>query len=169
MIRSGNRAHLKFSHVFEVGSKVEKLFEQWVKKEGGEGLVIRNETAGIFKVKPLHTLDAVVVGFTESINEREGLLHDLLLAVRRADGTFQILTRVGGGFSEDERRVFLSDLKDITADAPITDKADEGETVTIAAVFTDVGTLDTHTASIDWGDGTVTDGPVTRWERATVF
>jgi PKD repeat protein len=33
-------------------------------------------------------------------------------------------------------------------------------TVDIAATFNDLGTLDTHTASIDWGDGHVTDGTV---------
>ena len=32
----------------------------------------------------------------------------------------------------------------------------EGEDVTITGSFTDVGTLDIHTAVIDWGDGTVT-------------
>lgn len=31
-----------------------------------------------------------------------------------------------------------------------------GQTVTLAADFSDVGVLDTHTATIDWGDGTVT-------------
>lgn len=93
------------------------LFEEWVENEGGEGLVVRSDTAGMFKVKPRHTLDAIVVGFTESTEEREGLLHDLLLAIRRTDGAFQILTRVGGGFSEEERRTFLSDLKDITVES----------------------------------------------------
>ncbi len=96
---------------------IQKLFEQWVEEEGGEGLVVRSETAGMFKIKPRHTLDAVVVGFTESVDDREGMLHDLLLAVRRGDETLQILTRVGGGFSEEQRREFLSDLKDITVES----------------------------------------------------
>ena len=34
------------------------------------------------------------------------------------------------------------------------DEIDEGETATVSATFIDPGTLDTHTASIDWGDGT---------------
>jgi hypothetical protein len=33
-----------------------------------------------------------------------------------------------------------------------------GQTVTATATYTDVGTLDTHTVSIDWGDGTTTVG-----------
>ena len=37
---------------------------------------------------------------------------------------------------------------------------DEGDTVSLAATFTDAGVLDTHTATIDWGDGTVEAGVV---------
>src|SRR5262249_2245410 len=38
--------------------------------------------------------------------------------------------------------------------------AREGETVAVTAAFADPGTLDTHTATIDWGDGTVESGVV---------
>lgn len=93
-------------------SEVDQQFEEWVEQQGAEGLVVRSDEAGMFKVKPRHTLDAVVVGFTESTDERQGMLHDLLLAVMRPDGTFHILSRVGGGFSDDLRRQLLSDLKD---------------------------------------------------------
>ncbi|WP_254511035.1 ATP-dependent DNA ligase [Anatilimnocola floriformis] len=93
--------------------EIRKLFADWVEDSGDEGLVVRSDTAGIFKIKPRHNLDAVVVGFTESVDDRRGMLHDLLLAVKRHDNTLQILTRVGGGFSDDVRREMLSDLKDM--------------------------------------------------------
>src|SRR5262249_14783956 len=32
--------------------------------------------------------------------------------------------------------------------------SNEGDTVTVHGTYTDVGTLDTHTVTIDWGDGT---------------
>jgi ATP dependent DNA ligase C terminal region/ATP dependent DNA ligase domain len=92
---------------------IEQLFKKWVEDEGAEGVVVRSDNAGLFKVKPRHTLDAVVVGFTESVDDRAGMMHDLLLAVMREDGTLQILCRVGGGFSDDLRRSMLSDLKDM--------------------------------------------------------
>ncbi len=41
---------------------VEKRFEDWVDKENAEGLVVRSDTAGLFKVKPRHTIDAAVIG-----------------------------------------------------------------------------------------------------------
>lgn len=91
---------------------VARLFHQWVETEGAEGLVVRSDTAGTFKIKCRQTLDAAVIGFTEGTDERQGLLHDLLVAVMRGDGTLQVLTRVGGGFSDDERRSLLCDLKD---------------------------------------------------------
>ena len=92
---------------------IEKIFSEWVEGEDAEGLVVRNDSIGQFKVKPRHTLDAVVVGFTESTDDRAGMLHDFLVAVMREDGSFHILTRVGGGFSEEQRRSMLSDLKDM--------------------------------------------------------
>jgi hypothetical protein len=96
---------------------VQKIYKKWVEEEDAEGVVVRSETAGTFKVKPRHNLDAVVVGFTESVDERQGMLHDLLLAVMRRDGALQVLTRVGGGFNEEERRAMLSDLKDMVVES----------------------------------------------------
>ena len=92
---------------------IEKQFKKWVEGEDAEGLVVRSDSVGLFKVKPRHTLDAVVIGFTESTDDRAGMLHDLLLAVMRHDGTMHILCRVGGGFNEEQRRTMLSDLKDM--------------------------------------------------------
>jgi hypothetical protein len=49
-----------------------------------------------------------------------------------------------------------------TLDAGIDQIIDEGQTVSLApATFNDKGTLDTHTAIIDWGEGTVDVGVVT--------
>jgi hypothetical protein len=97
--------------------EIEKCFEEWVVKEGAEGVVARSDTAGLFKIKPRHTLDVAVIGFTESVGDREGMLHDLLYAVMRKDGSLQVLSRVGGGFDDNQRRGFLADLKDITVDS----------------------------------------------------
>ena len=97
--------------------EIERQFEKWVENEGSEGLVVRSDTAGNFKIKPRHTLDAVVIGFTESTEDRQGMLHDLLLGLCRRDGSIQVLGRVGGGFSDDDRRTMLSDLNDMVVDS----------------------------------------------------
>jgi len=114
--------HGELAHAVEAKSvktidEIQKLFETWVVKEGAEGLVARSDAAGQFKVKPRHTLDLAVLGFTESTDERQGMLHDILLGVQRADSTLQVLGRVGGGFTDDQRREMLSDLKDMAVDS----------------------------------------------------
>jgi Ca2+-binding RTX toxin-like protein len=50
----------------------------------------------------------------------------------------------------------------LTTSADEVGDAKEGEKVWISASFKDVGKLDTHTAVIDWGDGTTSAGQVTK-------
>jgi hypothetical protein len=52
-----------------------------------------------------------VIGFSEGIDDRKGLLHDLLVAVIRDDGTYHEFARVGGGFTDDDRKRIPSELK----------------------------------------------------------
>jgi hypothetical protein len=89
-----------------------KQFRAWT-DDGYEGIVLCSDIAGSYKIKPRHSIDAVVIGFTEATDDRRGMIHDLLVALMRADGTFHVLGRVGSGFSEDERREFLCDLQDL--------------------------------------------------------
>jgi ATP dependent DNA ligase-like protein len=97
--------------------QVRELYERWVEKEGAEGLVARSDAAGSFKIKPRHNLDVAVIGFSESTGDRAGLLHDMLVAVMRREGTLHVLGRVGGGFTDEQRKEMLSDLKDMAADS----------------------------------------------------
>ncbi len=88
-----------------------KQYTKWVDEEGAEGVVVRSDSAGVFKIKPRHTLDLAVVGFSEGIDDRAGMLHSMLLAVIRKDGSFQIVSRVGGGFSDEQRVDILKRLQ----------------------------------------------------------
>ena len=105
------RVQLPEAHWLKDGGEIAKQFDVWV-ATNAEGLIVRSEGAGSFKVKPRHNLDAVVIGFTEGVDDRHGMIHDLLLAVMRQDGFLQVLGHVGGGFTVAERRAFLGDLKD---------------------------------------------------------
>lgn len=113
----GERIHPVEAKTAKDAGEIGKIFEEWVEKEGSEGLVVRSDTAGIFKIKPRHSIDVAVLGFTESLADRQGMLHDLLMGVQRDDGTLQVLGRVGGGFTEDQRREMLSDLKDMVVES----------------------------------------------------
>jgi hypothetical protein len=113
----GAQAHLVEGLWVKSVEEVEKKFEQWAETEGSEGIVVRSDAAGIFKVKPRHTVDACVVGFTEGTEDRKGMIHDLLVALMRDDGSFHLFARVGGGFTDDDRRSFFSDLKDMAVES----------------------------------------------------
>jgi len=102
-----------------VGDKnaVFKQFEQWVDKEGGEGVVVRSDSLGIYKIKKKHTLDLAILGFSTGIDDRSAMLHSLLLAIVRDDNAFQVVARTGGGFSDDQRVSLLKRLEQDVADS----------------------------------------------------
>jgi len=109
---AGQRSTVVESVWLKDGFEIEAQFRNWV-DQGAEGAVVRSDTFGLFKLKPRHSIDAAVIGFTEGTDDRRGMVHDMLLALVRADGCLHVLGHVGGGFSTDERRGFLSDLKDM--------------------------------------------------------
>jgi ATP-dependent DNA ligase len=108
---NGDRVHPVETIIGEGSKAVLSQFKKWVDGEGAEGVVARSDTAGVFKVKPRHTIDLAAIGFTEGLDDRSGLLHDVMLAVVRQDGTFHIIGRVGGGFSDDQRAEILQRLE----------------------------------------------------------
>jgi hypothetical protein len=116
LFRGGKRVGPVEAVALRDAAAVERQFRTWV-GQGAEGAVVRSDAVGLFKIKPRHTIDAAVIGFTAGSDDREGMIHDLLLALMRPDGTFHVLGRVGGGFSNDDRRHFLSDLKDLAAES----------------------------------------------------
>jgi len=125
IFKKGKRIHPVDTIVATDRKTVLKQFKKWVLDEGEEGIVVRSDTAGVYKIKPRHSLDLAVIGFTESIDDRAGLLHDLLLAVVRPSGNFQLVSRVGGGFTEEDRanilkklskRVVDSDFREVNSD-----------------------------------------------------
>lgn len=96
----------------ESAEDVIETYDEWVASGGEEGIVVRAEGSGTFKVKPKHTIDAVIVGFSEATGDRQGMVHDLLVALVRQDGAYHVLGHVGSGISDEERATLLSDLKD---------------------------------------------------------
>ena len=65
--------------------EVEDIYGEWVVGEGAEGIVVHSELPIVWKVKPRHTVDAAVIGFTVGDNG----VRDLMFAVRHEDGKYQ--------------------------------------------------------------------------------
>lgn len=121
----GTRIHPVDTVAGENAKAILTKFKDWVLEGGAEGVVARSPTAGVYKVKPRHSLDLAVVGFSEGMEDRAGMIHDILVAVVRPSGRFQLVAKVGGGYSDEERlslfkdlskRVAESDFKEVNSD-----------------------------------------------------
>ena len=107
----GKRVHPPEFKVADTTDAIMELFTDWVIGEGAEGIVVRHDRAGWFKVKSRHNIDVAIIGYSEGTENRKGMLHDLLVAVVRNDGTFHELARVGGGFTEEDRKTIADEMK----------------------------------------------------------
>jgi hypothetical protein len=107
----GKLAHSAEHLVANKTDDISDAFTNWVIGEGAEGIVVRHDRLGYYKIKLRHNLDAAIIGFSEGSDKRKGMLHDLLVAVMREDGTYHETARVGGGFSEEDRRIIFDELK----------------------------------------------------------
>lgn len=95
-----------------VSSKAEvvNVFNEWVTEQGSEGLVVHCELPFVYKVKPRHTIDAAIIGYTLGEDEHETVVRDILLAVMTEDGHLQQFAVTGNGFNDQLRHDLLQRL-----------------------------------------------------------
>lgn len=86
-----------------------------------EGIIVRAGNNIIYKVKKVHHLDLVVLGYAESTGDREGFLRELLLGFALGEGRYQIVTKCGSGFSEDERKSLLQQFEKLQVESEYTE------------------------------------------------
>ena len=94
-------------------SGVEKVCSRWVDDEGAEGLVVHSDSDTVWKVKPRHTIDAAVVGYTTG----DQGLRDLLVAVRQECGKYQVFGVCANGFEDSQRAEFVGKLEGLAVDS----------------------------------------------------
>ena len=93
------------------------LFDYYNKivAKGHEGIIIRNsETFRGYKVKPIHTIDCVIIGVVEGVegsNISPGMLSSALVAVQDSNGRYIILSKVGSGLTDEYRKQIWSLIK----------------------------------------------------------
>ena len=78
-------------------------WQEWVASKKAEGLVVRNETGKIFKIKPTVTIDLVVIAFGERTIGEIRQVRELTVGLARDDGTLQVVGTVSNGLSETDR------------------------------------------------------------------
>ncbi len=79
--------------------EVQEIYDEWVVGEGAEGLVVHSESPMVWKVKPRHTIDAAVIGYTTA----DRGIRDLMFAVRRPDGLYQMFVLGSTGLTDEQR------------------------------------------------------------------
>ena len=89
-------------------SEVVALFDEWVVKEGAEGLVVRGDAPISFKIKQHLTLDMVVTGY--SVRDDGSGVRELQLALIDDQNHFRVVGVTGNGMSDKDREHLLSVL-----------------------------------------------------------
>ena len=111
IFNDGSRIHSIESKTVSSRKEIEEYYKQAVITDKHEGVIVKSAEGMIYKIKPSVTLDAVIIGYVESEDEREGMLREVLVAMLTKDNCYQITAKIGNGFSDDERKALLKKLE----------------------------------------------------------
>ncbi len=111
VLAAGTLAHAVPVTMVHTVDDVVAAYQRHVVDAGGEGLVLHAADRRVYKLKPVVTLDAVVVGYTATDAGVTDLLLGLLPLDQPEDGlAVQLIGRVDVGFRADERRQLVTTL-----------------------------------------------------------
>lgn len=111
LLKTGSSVNAIETSFVESRKDIESLFQDIVVKENEEGIVVQSDNGPTYKIKPLITLDAVVVGFSEGEGSRENKLKELLLALKISENEYLTIAKVGNGFSDEQRVSIFKQLE----------------------------------------------------------
>ncbi len=98
-------------------------YERIVTSGGAEGLVVHAADGRIYKIKPEITIDAAVVGYVGSSSG----VSELLLALMKPEGVFQLIGRVKTGWSREENADLQRRLISMVCDSTYRKTNDHGQ------------------------------------------
>ncbi len=111
---TGSSVHVVTIKEAKTKEEVKSIFDAFL-EENSEGIVVRGSFPRVYKIKPKYTIDAAVVGYSES--EEKGKVRSLLLALMNEDNTFQVIGKAGSGLNEELRVMFYNMLSKTTVDS----------------------------------------------------
>ena len=111
VLSGGKSLHAIKNSIVESRKDIAALYKSIVEDGGHEGIVVRSHNGPTYKIKPLITLDAVILGYSEGQGSRAGMLKEVLVGLCVAKDEYLLLTKVGNGYSEDECIKLLKDLE----------------------------------------------------------
>ena len=111
LLKGGKSISVIENSFVESRKDIDSLFQDIVVKESEEGIVVQSDNGPTYKIKPLITLDAVVVGFSEGEGRRENKLKELLLALKISENEYLTIAKVGNGFTDEQRDSIFKELE----------------------------------------------------------
>ena len=73
--------------------------------------MLHSELPFVYKIKPHHTIDAVIVGFTCGEGDDSNAVRDIAVALMNEEGQLQITGVTGNGFTNEQRTQLLKELE----------------------------------------------------------
>ena len=111
VLSDGISLHAVKNSFVESRKDIAALYKEIVEEDGQEGIVVRSQNGPTYKIKPLITLDAVILGYAEGEGSRAGMLKEVLVGLCVAKDEYILLTKVGNGYNEEERKQLLKELE----------------------------------------------------------
>ena len=108
---SGNQVKPVQGKVAKEKAQVEQIYNEWCVEGGAEGLVVHSELPFVYKVKPRHTIDCVIIGYTIGEDIHADMVRDIMVAVMTEDGNLLQFTTLGNGFTDAQRTEMLAKLQ----------------------------------------------------------
>lgn len=94
---------------------IPRIFDYWINQQGHEGLVVHTRYGLKYKIKPEQEIDALIIGFAELSTQLphsdSKAVGSLLVALMRKDGTYQKLTSIDSGLTNEQREEYHELLK----------------------------------------------------------
>lgn len=103
-IFSGERVHPVEAREAATNVELAEIYNQWVTEDGAEGVVVRINSFMSYKIKPHHTIDAAIVGYTVRDTPNDDAVRDIMVAVMRPDGLLQQFAVTGSGIGTQQRK-----------------------------------------------------------------
>ena len=111
LLKTGSSVNAIETSFVESRKEIDSLFQDIVVKGNEEGIIVQSDNGPTYKIKPLITLDAVVVGFSEGEGSRANKLKEVLLALQISENEYLTIAKVGNGFTDEQRDSIFNDLE----------------------------------------------------------
>lgn len=111
---TGGRIHVVTIKEAKTREEVKSIFDAYL-EENFEGIIVRGSFPRVYKIKPKYSIDAAVVGYSES--EEKGKVRSLLLALMNEDGTYQVIGKAGSGLNEELRVLYYNQFSKTTVES----------------------------------------------------